>query len=1384
MPAVLDPKAEKHASAVDEQISQAASRIRFHDVAFGGLVLVAMLLVYATAMIVVDKYVVLPDWVRQLSLVGFFAASAAAGWLTIGRAFTRRVNPLYAAVQVEKTIEDAKNSVVGYVEASENGQVHPAVKAAMGARAAKTVTDADPSRTVDTKSLTYVGAIAVAFLLALVALFFVFRPAQFQSLAARTFAPFASNEIASRTQLQLVEPAGGDVTITTGQSITVKVNVTGQVPSADSAERLRVLVRHNPATPDYEEVPMEKGEHSREWYVRVPDHLVRNGFWYKVAGGDAETAEHRVTVRTLPLFSDFTVTYDFPAYTRLKPEASTGAHLRAIRGTKVTIVGKTNRTVKDGRLAFEPVTREPLAGRLLVDKPDAIQFSFLLTTSGHYRMTFSSTEGQRSPEPPPFKITVDEDLAPRVEILKPEEPEIQLPANGQLAVDGVATDDWGLESMTLRLRLAGAAPRDLASFKLQDGKSFRRTEKDGSVSSPTSLDYKGSVDFAKLADAAGAPVKLEAGMVIEYWLEATDNRTKPGASGPEADPNVGKSEVRRVTLVPPVMDMQERNRQDAQKEQRKNEEQANNANQQKRLDTEKRDPPQPNGMPPMPMTDPMTPPMNEPKPPMPMNMGGAMDPMMPKEPMKNPGGMDPAMPPMKNMNDPAMPMMPPMNMGNNGMPETAPPPASPQDRDDRKTAEKIQEQIDKQKGGGDGKPGPTPEQDRANPAEQKPMPMMGETPPPDSNTKEPPKDPMNMGGGGAESKPMGTPPKNEEPGSTKPEPSPMNMNMMGGSQSAENKPVPKNMDPMMGGTGAEKPEPKSGDPMPMNGEGAKPSGEPMGMQKGGNEGPGKTKPMPQPGPGSEKPDTKPADPKGQPNDGGDAKPQAAPKPSDAKPGPMDMMNLMGGGTSETKPMPSDMKRPGGEAETKPDMGQPGAGQKGADKPSPDQKPGAGQKPTPEQQKEFEQNLKDLASKDPAKQQAAREKLDKQIGEKNRQDIEKEMKDFEKNVQDLNSNDDKTRADAQKKLDKQVGEKNRKDIEDIQNGMNSTDPKERAAAEEKLKDLQQKAGANQAEKKDDGMAKGSEPKKESGSGQKVDPKEVEKALDDVAGNDPMKKDAAKKKLDDMLGKGAGDKAEKAAEKMKSEDFGKQAEARKERDELLDQAEKMAKKDNPAGKPKGKELSKEETERLAEKLKDLNSPDEVKRKQAEKALDDKIGEQARKELQEAMKDPKKAEELKKKLDELAKKGGSNVDDDGKFNPKNGAGGDPTIPVREAMKEDAHNRARTAQLQLENFEKNKDNKGIQRELNMTPEEYQAFLDRFRKHAEQLKKEADDLENADPSKPVPPTRNVSGGTRVESKGGVGGAGAAGGPSVAAPGYADALREFNKGASKAPPKK
>ncbi len=228
MASVLDEKknpTEKFRSQVDDQIDQATSRIRAHDLAFGALTLAAVASIYATAMILVDKYLGLGEWVRQLAFLGFLGTLAAITYWLIIRPFRSRINPLYAAVRVERTIDDAKNSVTGYVEAEEKGDIQGAVKTAMSAKAARAVSEVDVNKAIDHKNLVVVGGVFIFFLLSLIVLFFIFRPTQFSSLLGRSFNPFSAGTIASRTQIALMKPDPAEPTITNGQTITVAVTL-------------------------------------------------------------------------------------------------------------------------------------------------------------------------------------------------------------------------------------------------------------------------------------------------------------------------------------------------------------------------------------------------------------------------------------------------------------------------------------------------------------------------------------------------------------------------------------------------------------------------------------------------------------------------------------------------------------------------------------------------------------------------------------------------------------------------------------------------------------------------------------------------------------------------------------------------------------------------------------------------------------------------------------------------------------------------------------------------------------------------------------------------------------------------------------------------------
>ncbi|MCP6374098.1 hypothetical protein NL455_29900, partial [Klebsiella pneumoniae] len=57
--------------------------------------------------------------------------------------------------------------------------------------------------------------------------------------------------------------------------------------------------------------------------------------------------------------------------------------------------------------------------------------------------------------------------------------------------------------------------------------------------------YRDTVPLAELRDTAGNPLAADPNLVIEYWLEATDNCTVPRA-------NTGTSAKKKLRLAPAV----------------------------------------------------------------------------------------------------------------------------------------------------------------------------------------------------------------------------------------------------------------------------------------------------------------------------------------------------------------------------------------------------------------------------------------------------------------------------------------------------------------------------------------------------------------------------------------------------------------------------------------------------------------------------------------------------------------------------------------------------------------------------------------------------------------------------------------------------------------
>jgi collagen type III alpha len=553
----------KYDALVEERLERARARIRGLDAAVAALGFVAGTLAYGLGMVVLDSWVQFSSLARQLCFGGYLLAAGLYLTFALILPLLRRLNPYYAARRLEQATPGAKNSVVNWLDLREQ-QLPGAIRGAVSQRAARDAARADLERAISGRRAAWMGGVTTALFLAVFVTLLLYGAYPFASLLKRTFAPFVETTVATRTGIKIVRPEGGDATVTIGQSVTVAAELTGWVPPVNRPDSPRLLFRYQQTEP-FETVPL-KLEADRQWAAMVLGDRVQNGFWYKVAAGDAETREYRVNARSTPLVEKYDVQYHYRPYLHYTDDTSHDPNLKALEGTDVTLVAHTNRTVQDangkvkGKLDLKvgeipgAILAEPVP-----DDPKAMQFKLTLKENGAYRVRFTSAEGESNSEHTPYNVVVIRDDAPQVELTKPGQ-EVTLPANGVLPLEGRASDDVGVKSLTLRLKTGTTT---LEPKPYRDDKALRLA--DGGY--PKALAYKDFVELDKVKDADGKPLALQPGMEVEYWLEAADDFDFPA-------PHVSASQHYKVKIDKPDPDQkkEEQARQQARDEQKKHEE--------------------------------------------------------------------------------------------------------------------------------------------------------------------------------------------------------------------------------------------------------------------------------------------------------------------------------------------------------------------------------------------------------------------------------------------------------------------------------------------------------------------------------------------------------------------------------------------------------------------------------------------------------------------------------------------------------------------------------------------------------------------------------------------------------------------------------------------
>jgi hypothetical protein len=556
--------ASKYDAIVASQLKQAERRVRMLDLTAGLFGFAALSLAYIVGMVLCDSKLLLSQHTRQLSLYLYLAGAALYLFFAVLRPLRLRVNPYYAARQIEQQLPRAKNSIVNWVDLHEQ-PLPAAIRGALGQRAAKDLSRVDLESTISGRRAYWMGGLAGLFALAFIISYLLLGPRPLLSLLKRTFNPFEEVGVSTRTRIALLKPVDGNATVTVGHGVHFVADVSGKVPDPKATDAVKLLYRYDEGDPWLERRLIQ--EPSGEWTAALSAIDVKNGFWYKITGGDAATEEYRVGVRAAPAITDFKATYHFRPYVALADEVRRDRELKGLRGTEVFLRVRTNRTLRDGRLEFEGNEPEEggatkvasVIGQVDAEEANTLLVRLVLEQDGNYRLRFTSTDGEAYRDSTSSSVTAIPDQPPMVELTKPGK-DIRLPVDALLHLEGRASDDIGVKSLVLGMRV-------ISGDKLR-GQPYRSEEQlrlaDGGY--PRELEYKDFVELSRVRSEDGQEVRLRGGMELEYWLEASDACDYPQA-------NVTESKRYRVLLTEPEKNDPKKNqeKQQAEKEKKQHE---------------------------------------------------------------------------------------------------------------------------------------------------------------------------------------------------------------------------------------------------------------------------------------------------------------------------------------------------------------------------------------------------------------------------------------------------------------------------------------------------------------------------------------------------------------------------------------------------------------------------------------------------------------------------------------------------------------------------------------------------------------------------------------------------------------------------------------------
>lgn len=286
-----------------------------------------------------------------------------------------------------------------------------------------------------------------------------------------------------------------------GGSLDVAVKTLGRRP------RSIRLVLETRSPRERTELPLYESE--RDTYRQTLEPVVSDLVYYaEVPGG--RSRYYKVKVSKVPRIDSVRATFDYPAYTHLRPVTrllGPDPELKGYAGTRVTLQLTSNRELAGGTMTLGG---KPVEVRKS-EQPNTVEAVFAIGEPGGFEITVADPDGLACAAPVRGRVVVTPDEKPRVAAVSPETESLATP-RARIPINVEAGDDLGVRRVTMYRNVNGSA---------DSGKTL--------YEGPGRAAFVNVIETFDLADLGVKP-----GDVIDYYLDATD--TRPGAPQTESSP--------------------------------------------------------------------------------------------------------------------------------------------------------------------------------------------------------------------------------------------------------------------------------------------------------------------------------------------------------------------------------------------------------------------------------------------------------------------------------------------------------------------------------------------------------------------------------------------------------------------------------------------------------------------------------------------------------------------------------------------------------------------------------------------------------------------------------------------------------------------------------